>query len=294
MVPDNLLTLTPLHLKRGGNVVASRAEHNQTLATISGPAKPTLPDQRAAPTTFTPSRNLQKILSNAASCVSDAPGTSALQVLFLDDALIAVSKPSGLLSVPGRGEDKQDCVHARVKVICPDALIVHRLDMGTSGVLIFARGIEALRRLGRQFETRQVHKRYVAIVRGSLPESSGEISLPLITDWENRPRQRVDHEFGKSASTRYSVLSYDEALDRSRVSLKPLTGRTHQLRVHLAATGTPIVGDPLYGTEEERLAGLTGNPPPAHLSRLQLHAEQLAITHPFTGTPLLIDDPAPF
>jgi tRNA pseudouridine32 synthase / 23S rRNA pseudouridine746 synthase len=222
--------------------------------------------------------HLQKKLLNAASCSGKPPGPPMPQVLYLD----------------GRGEEKQDCVHARVKALCADALIVHRLDMGTSGVLIFARGIESLRRLGRQFETRQVHKRYVAIVRGRLPNPAGEISLPLITDWENRPRQRVDLALGKPATTRYCVLDYDQTLDRSRVSLKPVTGRTHQLRVHLAATGTPIVGDPLYGTSEERLAGLSSNPQPAYLPRLLLHAEQLAITHPFAGTPLLIDDLAPF
>lgn len=213
-------------------------------------------------------------------------------VLFHDEALIAVSKPSGMLSVPGRGEAKQDCVHARVKAICPDALIVHRLDMGTSGVLIFARGIESLRRLSRLFETRQVHKRYTAVVRGQLPAARGEINLPLITDWENRPRQMVDFVRGKPSLTRYTVVGFDSASQRSRVDLKPVTGRTHQLRVHLAACGTPIVGDPLYGTEEERLAGL--HSPPSDLPRLLLHAGQLAINHPFSGTPLLIDDPAPF
>ena len=219
---------------------------------------------------------------------------AALRILYLDDALIAVSKPSGLLSVPGRGPDKQDCVHHRVRALYADALIVHRLDMGTSGILIFARGIEALRRIGRLFETRQVHKRYTAIVRGALPASSGEINLPLLTDWENRPRQKVDFAQGKPALTRYEVVDFDAASQRSRVDLKPVTGRTHQLRVHLAATGTPIVGDPLYGTDEERLAGLASDQPAPHISRLLLHAEHLAINHPMTGVPLLLNDPAPF
>jgi tRNA pseudouridine32 synthase / 23S rRNA pseudouridine746 synthase len=216
------------------------------------------------------------------------------RLLYVDDHLLAVSKPSGLLSVPGRGPDKQDCVHRRLLAEFPDALIVHRLDMGTSGILLFARGIEALRRLGRQFETRQVHKRYTAIVRGALPAGAGEIDLPLLTDWENRPRQRVDLANGKPALTRYTVRWFDPATQRSQVDLKPVTGRTHQLRVHLAALGTPIVGDPLYGTEEERKAGLRGAPDSAEFPRLHLHAEQLAINHPMSGVPLLIDDPAPF
>jgi tRNA pseudouridine32 synthase/23S rRNA pseudouridine746 synthase len=219
--------------------------------------------------------------------------STAPRVLYVDEALIAVSKPSGMLSVPGRGPDKQDCAFLRIQSDYADALIVHRLDMGTSGILIFARGIEMLRRLGRQFETRQVHKRYTAIVRGTLPATSGEIDLPLLTDWENRPRQKVDFENGKNALTRYSVRSYDPSTQRSQVDLKPVTGRTHQLRVHLAACGTPIVGDPLYGTEEERLAGLA-DAPSAAMPRLLLHAEQLAINHPLSGVPLLIEDPAPF
>lgn len=224
----------------------------------------------------------------------NATATQTPRVIYADDTLIAISKPSGLLSVPGRGPDKQDCAHRRVLADFSDALIVHRLDMGTSGILIFARGIDMLRVLGRQFETRQVHKRYTAIVRGSLPEKTGEIDLPLLTDWERRPRQKVDRESGKPALTRYTVRSVDAASGRSQVDLKPVTGRTHQLRVHLAALGTPIVGDPLYGTEEERLAGLHAAPDSACFPRLLLHAEQLAIHHPKTGVPLLIEDPAPF
>lgn len=222
------------------------------------------------------------------------PALPSPRLLYVDEALIAVSKPSGLLSVPGRGPAKADCVHRRVQADYADALIVHRLDLGTSGILIFARGIEMLRRLGRQFESRQVHKRYTAIVRGALPAESGEIDLPLCTDWERRPRQKVDFEHGKTALTRYTVRSYDPASGRSQVDLKPVTGRTHQLRVHLASCGTPIVGDPLYGTAEERRAGLEEAPDAANFPRLLLHAEQLAIHHPLSGVPLLIEDPAPF
>ena len=228
-----------------------------------------------------------------------APAAPPPRVLYADDALVAVSKPSGLLSVPGRGPEKQDCVHRRIQADYPDALIVHRLDLGTSGILLFARGVEVLRRLGRQFETRQVHKRYTAIVRGALPAQSGEIDLPLITDWENRPRQRVDFALGKPALTRYTVRWFDPKSGRSQVDLKPVTGRTHQLRVHLSALGTPIVGDPFYGTADERAAGLVAPyapdaPETPGFPRLLLHAEQLAINHPTSGLPLLLDDPAPF
>ena len=239
---------------------------------------------------------MQKILANATflAFVNLVNPTAPPRFLYVDDKLIAVSKPSGLLSVPGRGEDKQDCVFRRVQAIYADALIVHRLDMGTSGILIFARGIEALRRLGQQFETRQVHKRYTAIVRGALPDNSGEINLPLITDWENRPRQKVDVQQGKPALTRYTVRWFDADNARSQVDLKPVTGRTHQLRVHLAACGTPIIGDTLYGTDAERLAGLQNAPTGPDAPRLMLHAEQLALHHPMSGLPLLLDDPAPF
>ena len=216
------------------------------------------------------------------------------RILHVDDALIVISKPSGMLSVPGRGPDKQDCAFLRIKETFSDTLIVHRLDMGTSGILLFARGMESLRRLSRQFETRQVHKRYTAIVRGCLPAEHGEINLPLLTDWERRPRQKVDHDAGKPALTRYTVRHYDAVSRRSQVDLKPVTGRTHQLRVHLAALGTPIVGDPLYGTDEEREAGLTGVPTHPDFPRLMLHAEELAILHPMSGLPVQWNDPAPF
>lgn len=216
-----------------------------------------------------------------------------LRVLYRDTRLIAVAKPSGLLSVPGRGPEKQDCVFARLRRDNPDALIVHRLDQGTSGVLLFARDPEALRRLSWLFESRQVGKRYVALIRGRPAEAHGAIDLPLRTDWERRPRQIVDHLAGKPALTRYSLVAYDARTGLGRVLLSPQTGRTHQLRVHLAALGTPIVGDPLYGTEEERIAGLR-SPPPADAPRLMLHAEELSLMHPFTGMPLVLADPAPF
>lgn len=216
-----------------------------------------------------------------------------VRVLYRDPHLLAVAKPSGLLSVPGRGPEKQDCVFARLKHADPGVLIVHRLDQGTSGVLIFARDAEALRRLSWLFESRQVGKQYVALIRGRPADDFGTIDLPLCTDWERRPRQIVDHVSGKPAVTRYSLVEHDATTNIGRVKLAPQTGRTHQLRVHLASLGTPIVGDPLYGTEEERLAGLH-SPPPADAPRLMLHAEELSLVHPFTGTPLVFTDPVPF
>jgi tRNA pseudouridine32 synthase/23S rRNA pseudouridine746 synthase len=191
-----------------------------------------------------------------------------LRTLFADDALIAVDKPAGLLSVPGRGEDKQDCVIARVRAEHPDALVVHRLDMATSGILLMARGTEAQRRLGIAFARREVLKRYVAVVHGAPAQAEGEIDLPLRVDWPNRPKQQVDPQHGRPSLTRYRVLGVDPAQRRSRLALEPVTGRSHQLRVHLQAIGHPIVGDPLYGTAGERLL---------------LHASELQLAHPFGG-----------
>lgn len=168
------------------------------------------------------------------------------ELLFTNDELLLINKPSGLLSVPGRGADKQDCVIHRVQRLYPEALIVHRLDMATSGLLVLARGAAAQRRLSMAFEARRVHKRYQALLSGELSgPSEGEVDLPLITDWPNRPRQKIDPLAGKASLTRYLVLSRSAV--RTRVALEPLTGRTHQLRVHMLALGHPIVGDTLYG-----------------------------------------------
>ncbi|MEL4177865.1 RluA family pseudouridine synthase [Roseateles sp. PN1] len=170
-----------------------------------------------------------------------------MQILFVNEQLLLVNKPSGLLSVPGRGEDKQDCAIHRAQAQFADALIVHRLDMATSGLLLMARGAEMQRRLSMDFAARKVHKRYIALVTGRLAAKPDwqEVNLPLLTDWPNRPRQKIDFEAGKPSLTRYRVLSTDEA--QSRVELEPVTGRTHQLRVHMLALGHPIVGDALYG-----------------------------------------------
>jgi tRNA pseudouridine32 synthase / 23S rRNA pseudouridine746 synthase len=186
-----------------------------------------------------------------------------MRILHVDAELIAVNKPAGLLSVPGRGADKQDCAVARVQALYPDALTVHRLDMATSGLLLFARGAAMQRALSLDFAERRVAKRYIALLAGRLDSGRAwaEIDLPLIADWPNRPRQKVDFQAGKPSLTRYRSLEYDGA--HTRVELEPVTGRTHQLRVHMLALGHPIVGDTLYGG------------PPA--ARLFLHAHHLAL-----------------
>lgn len=184
-----------------------------------------------------------------------------------DEALL-VNKPGGLLSVPGRGEDKQDCVIHRAQAQFPEALVVHRLDMATSGLLMLARGPEWQRRLSLDFAERRVHKRYIAVVQGELavePEWQ-LVDLPLISDWPRRPRQKVCRDSGKPSQTRYRVLGRELHAGRvcSRVELEPITGRSHQLRVHMLALGHPIVGDALYAPE---------HPAP----RLLLHASHLSL-----------------
>lgn len=200
--------------------------------------------------------------------------------LYADDSLVVVDKPAGLLSVPGRGADKQDCAVARVQAAWPDALTVHRLDMATSGLLLLARGATVQRRLSEAFAQRQVGKRYVAIVDGLMAGDAGEIDAPLIADWPQRPRQRIDHEHGKPSLTRWRVLSRDGGARRTRLELEPVTGRSHQLRVHLASLGHAIVGDSLYG----------GSAAP----RLLLHASELAFAHPQTAQPQRHRCAAPF
>lgn len=213
-----------------------------------------------------------------------------LAIEYLDAHLIVVVKPAGMLSVPGRGPAKQDCLIARIQQQYPDALIVHRLDMATSGLLLLARGAAAQRRLSMEFSARRVHKRYVAVVRGLLapaPEPWGEIALPLLADWPNRPRQKVCLELGKPSLTRYRLLSHDAAAGCSRVELEPLTGRTHQLRVHLMSIGHPIVGDALYES-------VAGSQPQDLTPRLLLHASKLAVEHPESGACLRFTSEPPF
>jgi tRNA pseudouridine32 synthase / 23S rRNA pseudouridine746 synthase len=201
--------------------------------------------------------------------------------LYEDESLVAIDKPAGMLSVPGRGEANRDCVAARVQAEVPDALVVHRLDQATSGVMLFGRGAPVQRALSMAFAERRVAKRYEAIVHGLVGDDEGEIDLPLLTDWPNRPRQKVDHEQGKPSLTRWRVLSRDAASKTTRLQLEPVTGRSHQLRVHLAAIGHAIVGDTLY----------------AHAAtepRLMLHACELRLPHPGDGRTLVISSSLPF
>jgi tRNA pseudouridine32 synthase / 23S rRNA pseudouridine746 synthase len=210
--------------------------------------------------------------------------SASIPVVYQDHALLVVLKPSGLLSVPGRGADKQDCAALRVRLQCSDALVVHRLDMATSGLMLFARGLAAQRVLGQAFERREVGKQYVAVVGGVVAQDQGVIAWPLLTDWPNRPLQKIDLALGKPALTHYTVLARDAVRSTSRLLLEPATGRTHQLRVHLLSIGHPILGDALYAPPSVR-----------ELSpRLLLHASRLQLAHPETGLPLCLEDTAPF
>ena len=218
----------------------------------------------------------------ASPSLGDAARTLCL--IHVDRSLIVVNKPARLLSVPGRGPDKQDCLVVRLRDEFPDTLIVHRLDYDTSGLLVLARGAKMHRAASLLFQERRVEKRYVAVVEGRPAKDEGEIELPLIVDWPNRPLHKVDFVSGKPALTRYRVLGYDDARHTSRVALVPETGRTHQLRVHMRSLGHPILGDTLYAHGD---AG-------SRADRLLLHAEWLAFTHPFTGRRLAFSCAAPF
>ena len=211
------------------------------------------------------------------------PPQEPLRLHYVDDAIIVVVKPAGLLSVPGRGPDKQDCVIHRVQQDFPQAQIAHRLDMSTSGLLVVARDAAMQQVMYRLFRERAVEKRYIALVAGVMTPESGAIDLPLICDWPNRPRQMVSQELGKPSLTRFRVLARDPAAGLSRVELEPVTGRSHQLRVHLAALGHPILGDELYA-----------GPAAARAERLLLHAAEIAFVHPVDGKPVTFHRPAPF
>ena len=200
----------------------------------------------------------------------------------LDAEFVVVNKPAGLLSVPGRGPERADCAWARVRQLATDALVVHRLGMATSGLLLFARGAAMQRALSMAFAARAVDKRYEALVHGSPEAGAGEIALPLSADWPRRPRQKVDRTGGKPSLTRWRVLAREGAC--SRLWLEPVTGRSHQLRVHLAAMGWPIVGDTLYDDAARA----------ASAPRLMLHACELALAHPLHGRRLHWRSPAPF
>ena len=209
------------------------------------------------------------------------PPQDPLEILHHDHELLLVNKPSGLLSVPGKGDHLSDCLIARVQEAFPEALLVHRLDMDTSGVMVFGLTPHAQRHLGLQFEKRQVKKTYVARVWGLMAEKQGDIDLPLIVDWRNRPLQMVDHENGKPAQTEWRVMRHGEK--ETRVRLYPRTGRSHQLRVHMREIGHPILGDPFYATGPAR-----------DFPRLMLHAESLRLRHPDGGKGMNFSVKAPF
>ena len=209
------------------------------------------------------------------------PPDVALKVLHDDAEMLAVDKPAGLLSVPGKGPELADCLMARVLAVWPQALLVHRLDRDTSGVMIFGLTPHAQRFLSKQFELRAAKKTYFARVWGRLTPKSGRVDLPLIVDWPNRPRQHVDHKNGKAAVTDWRVLKDTET--ESRVRLMPRTGRSHQLRVHMLALGHVILGDPLYATGPAR-----------DFDRLMLHSEELRIKHPDSGKMIRFRTAPPF
>lgn len=210
-----------------------------------------------------------------------APPGDAPVVIHADDQVLVVDKQAGLLSVPGRGEDRADCLIARLRGAFPTVLLVHRLDLDTSGVMVFALTPHAQRHLSRQFEERQTRKVYVARLWGRLAPATGRVDLPLIVDWPNRPRQKVDHEEGRPAQTDWRVVRAGEA--ETRVRLMPVTGRSHQLRVHMASLGHPILGDPLYAEGQA-----------ADHPRLMLHAESLRFRHPDSGVQIGFSAPVPF
>lgn len=211
-----------------------------------------------------------------------APPDTRPAVIHADEHFVAIDKPAGLLSVPGRGPDKADCALSRVLDAFPDALTVHRLDMATSGLLLLARGKAMQRALSALFERGQIGKTYLADVWGAPDPAAGMVDLPLITDWPNRPLQKVDHAIGKPSLTRYETRAVNGAC--ARLALFPQTGRSHQLRVHLAEIGHPILGDEFYAHPEALAAA----------PRLCLHAASLSFRHPASGEPLTLLAPCPF
>ncbi|TNF33188.1 MAG: RNA pseudouridine synthase [Gammaproteobacteria bacterium] len=208
--------------------------------------------------------------------------TEPVRILQQDDELLFVSKPSGLLSVPGRNPANRDCVISRIKETHPTAQIAHRLDLDTSGLMVLALTPHARAHLGRQFEKRAVKKSYIAVVHGQLPKDQGTIDLPMIADWEKRPLQKIDFTNGKEAVTDFEVL--ERLPDRTRVRLKPHTGRSHQLRLHMQAIGHPILGCDFYAHDEAYQMA----------DRLLLHAETLELFHPGSNAIIQLSDPCPF
>ena len=209
------------------------------------------------------------------------PPTDPIEILHEDADMLAVVKPAGLLSVPGRGEELADCLISRLAVIFPNILLVHRLDRDTSGVMVFGLTPHAQRSLSMEFETRRAKKTYIARVWGKLEPREDTVDLPLTVDWPNRPRQMVCHENGRPAVTDWRVVSYGE--NETRVRLMPRTGRSHQLRVHMLSKGHVILGDPIYAEGKA-----------SAFPRLMLHSEELRINHPENGRGMRFRSAAPF
>jgi tRNA pseudouridine32 synthase / 23S rRNA pseudouridine746 synthase len=207
-----------------------------------------------------------------------------VQILHQDASIVVADKPSGFLAVPGRGEHKRDSLAWRVQQRWPDARVAHRLDMETSGLMVFGLGLDAQRALSMAFEQRRVDKRYVAVVNGLIAADAGEVDAPLIADWPNRPRQMIDPQRGKPSLTRFTVLARDPGANSTRVLLEPVSGRTHQLRLHMLHIGHPILGDALYADAALRRAA----------PRLLLHAQWLRIPHPVDGRSFEFESAAPF
>ncbi|MFT5543050.1 MAG: tRNA pseudouridine32 synthase/23S rRNA pseudouridine746 synthase [Glaciecola sp.] len=210
------------------------------------------------------------------------PVTPYFSILYQDDDILVLDKQPGLLTVPGKGIELRDCLQVRVQRVFPTASIVHRLDMSTSGIIIMALNKPAHVHISLQFENRQTSKTYFARVFGHVHENSGEIDLPLICDWPNRPKQMVDHEHGKPSQTHWLVVQRDTY--SSLMKLTPITGRSHQLRVHMLALGHPILGDRLYAHEQAQKMS----------SRLCLHAQMHEFTHPVSGEKLRFESNHPF
>ena len=225
---------------------------------------------------------IARIMSNAYT-VYTPPKHLGLDILFKDEHLVVVNKPFGLLSVPGNAPEKKDCMVSRCQMELGDIFVPHRLDMSTSGIILFARQKEALRAMNKLFASRKIDKTYIAVVDGLIKEDEGEIQQPLKVDWPNRPKQKIDPE-GRPSCTQYRVLTRNEKAQQTRVQLTPITGRSHQLRVHMAWLGHAILGDEFYASDQAFQKA----------DRLLLHASRLSFTHPITHEAVDIHCPPPF
>lgn len=212
------------------------------------------------------------------------PPSDPMNIVYEDDDLLVLNKPSGLLSVPGKSPAMRDCLQSRAEAAYPDALLVHRLDMDTSGIFVMARSKVVQANLGKQFERRKVKKIYSALVSGIPQEKEGLVDLPLRCDWPNRPKQMVCFEHGKPAQTYWKLEDTDQEINIARLSLKPVTGRSHQLRVHMMEVGYPILGDAFYAPKDILNAA----------PRLCLHAQKLTLHHPQDGRIITFESAAPF